>query len=91
MFPAVDQCEYHFHYQVNSLVNYCKKKGILFQVLILTYHTFQAFQAYACNLHLTPEKAVANYKQPKIEEIAKKYDISPKLLQFVFPLNQGMR
>ncbi|CAJ0956452.1 unnamed protein product, partial [Mesorhabditis belari] len=62
---------------VNSLVDYCQEKGII-------------FQAYACNLHLTPEKAIANYRQPKIEAIAKKYDITPKLLQFVFPLNRGM-
>ncbi|CAJ0568359.1 unnamed protein product, partial [Mesorhabditis spiculigera] len=29
--PAVNQCEYHVHYQTNSLVDYCKKNQIHFQ------------------------------------------------------------
>ncbi|CAJ0570169.1 unnamed protein product, partial [Mesorhabditis spiculigera] len=77
VFPAVDQCEFHFHYQVNSLVKFCKEKGII-------------FQAYFCALHLTPEAAKSQVEDKLPTDIAAKYNISSKLLQFAYPYNLGM-
>ncbi|CAJ0571280.1 unnamed protein product, partial [Mesorhabditis spiculigera] len=64
-------------FYVNSLVKFCKEKGII-------------FQAYFCALHLTPEAAKSQVEDKLPTEIAAKYNISSKLLQFAYPYNLGM-
>ncbi|CAJ0939561.1 unnamed protein product, partial [Mesorhabditis belari] len=71
--PAVDQCEYHVHYQTNDLVNYCKDKGIHFQ----SYSTLGS-----------PDGRKKLMNDPKVVTLAEKYKISVPVLLLAWAINQ---
>ncbi|CAJ0947864.1 unnamed protein product, partial [Mesorhabditis belari] len=75
IFPAVNQAEYSLSYQMNDLVDYCARKAIV-------------FQAYSCQLVATRNK-VLNVDR-RLTTIARKYSITPKMLEYAFSLNRDI-
>ncbi|CAJ0933883.1 unnamed protein product, partial [Mesorhabditis belari] len=75
IFPAVNQAEYSLSYQMNDLVDYCARKGIV-------------FQSFSCQLVATRNK-VLNVDR-RLTTIARKYSITPKMLEYAFSLNRDI-
>ncbi|CAJ0577571.1 unnamed protein product, partial [Mesorhabditis spiculigera] len=73
--PAVNQCEYHVHYQTNSLVDYCKKNQI----------HFQAYSSLG-----SPEGRKKLAADPQVIAMAEKYKISVHVLLLAWAINQDM-
>jgi len=73
--PSVNQCEYHPHYALKALVDFCKLKGV----------HFQAYSSFG-----SPRAKEDLFSDPKIVELADKYNVSiPKFL-LLWSLSQGI-